>query len=829
MLNCNIALLPVADDCADVAKSCGIRGEICIQGSQLSRGYLNDPTLTQSRFCEEKDLAPICCGGESKLHSAYESSILMNQADRIKCQRSTWLRTGDVGWWDGHRLHVIGRLDNQVKFRGRRVDLGEVDAALAATSAVTALIRQAATVILPAGVLSSISQDMILTFVVPCAELLSLLQKDEDNHDNRLEIASPGSARRFFSLGPGTGGTSLQLFCRQRVPAYMIPARFVAVSDIPLGRTGKLDLVGLRAEYIEHTHLRAQQVQQPQQLQPTSTEECATSPNNTSNLTEDDLGRGIVDSLDEDAGAVAEIEAIVGDVWREVLGLSEIGPYDNFFHLGGTSIQALAMVNLLRVRLQKTAAQFDQSVAHAKVRFCGLNRKPRLRHYASFIAWMSMTAPNASPEAAASFGAVLDDKLATDVYDTDISSSGAVSTESRRIHGQHKAEELLYALDEAMPAESDTRDVAAHAMRAAAAGGALSVIRFMMDAGLCNADGFVTRKHQGTTPLSVAIRNGRDATVRYLLQKGANVNFHDDQWLSPLHVAAGVTRPARLKPNEAKGQMTAKESRVQYAQDANVSGSVEDDVSIVQLLVEAKAAVRARDHTRWTPLHYAAWAGRDSTVRCLLDLARAGKGMEDEVHAGSATMKKRSVVSAGRQQADAKRIKEFTNLLNAKDRWSRTALSWAVFRNHVAVVRQLLERGASLRAKLPMGSKGKRRKVPQKRHLGRANNTWSTILQLSLQSPWRSCGDTDILQLLLEAKADPTECGSTGKSGIDTATEQQQRRLESRVETEANPEDQPNNAGAVKIFGNDVAAVPGNLVSQTPELALLLQFAKKSL
>ena len=127
----------------------------------------------------------------------------------------------------------------------------------------------------------------------------------------------------------------------------------------------------------------------------------------------------------------------------------------------------------------------------------------------------------------------------------------------------------------------------------------------MMDAGLCNADGFVTRKHQGTTPLSVAIRNGRDATVRYLLQKGANVNFHDDQWLSPLHVAAGVTRPARLKPNEAKGQMTAKESRVQYAQDANVSGSVEDDVSIVQLLVEAKAAVRARDHTRWTPLHYA--------------------------------------------------------------------------------------------------------------------------------------------------------------------------------------------------------------------------------
>lgn len=54
-------------------------------------------------------------------------------------------------------------------------------------------------------------------------------------------------------------------------------------------------------------------------------------------------------------------------VSRSCVPQSEIGPYDNFFHLGGTSIQALAMVNLLRVRLQKTAAQFDQSVAHAKV------------------------------------------------------------------------------------------------------------------------------------------------------------------------------------------------------------------------------------------------------------------------------------------------------------------------------------------------------------------------------------------------------------------------------------------------------------------------------
>jgi non-ribosomal peptide synthetase component F len=41
-----------------------------------------------------------------------------------------WMRTGDLGRWDGCHLHVLGRVDAQVKVRGRRVDLGEVDAAV---------------------------------------------------------------------------------------------------------------------------------------------------------------------------------------------------------------------------------------------------------------------------------------------------------------------------------------------------------------------------------------------------------------------------------------------------------------------------------------------------------------------------------------------------------------------------------------------------------------------------------------------------------------------------------------------------------------------------
>lgn len=147
MLNCSVALLPVpvAADSTDFVseeKTCEIRGEICIQGPQLSRGYLNDPILTQSRFCERKDLAPLCWGGggsgggASNFQGACCASSVSTTTPADTTQpprRSVWLKTGDLGWWDGHRLHVVGRLDNQVKFRGRRVDLGEVDAALVST------------------------------------------------------------------------------------------------------------------------------------------------------------------------------------------------------------------------------------------------------------------------------------------------------------------------------------------------------------------------------------------------------------------------------------------------------------------------------------------------------------------------------------------------------------------------------------------------------------------------------------------------------------------------------------------------------------------------
>jgi amino acid adenylation domain-containing protein len=82
----------------------GLRGEICIAGDGVARGYLNRVELTAEKFVRD--------------------SFSTVAGDRM-------YRTGDLGRWlpDG-RLDVLGRADQQVKLRGFRIELGEIEAVL---------------------------------------------------------------------------------------------------------------------------------------------------------------------------------------------------------------------------------------------------------------------------------------------------------------------------------------------------------------------------------------------------------------------------------------------------------------------------------------------------------------------------------------------------------------------------------------------------------------------------------------------------------------------------------------------------------------------------
>ncbi|MGW5498210.1 amino acid adenylation domain-containing protein [Streptomyces olivaceoviridis] len=151
----------------------GVPGEMWIDCPGLARGYLNRPELTAEKFTVvDVDGAP----------------------------RRVY-RTGDQARWlpDG-RLEFVGRADNQVKLRGYRVELGEVETALLAHPAVAG-----ATVMLREDVPGA---QRLVAYVVP--------------------------------VGP-LDASALRAHLRRDLPDYMVPAAFVPLECIPLTPNGKTD------------------------------------------------------------------------------------------------------------------------------------------------------------------------------------------------------------------------------------------------------------------------------------------------------------------------------------------------------------------------------------------------------------------------------------------------------------------------------------------------------------------------------------------------------------------------------------------------------------
>jgi amino acid adenylation domain-containing protein len=154
----------------------GVRGELYIGGVQVARGYWKRPELTAERFVEDR------FGGEA--------------GGRL-------YRTGDGCRWmaDGN-LEYLGRLDSQVKVRGFRVELGEIEAVLGGHEGVS----QAAVV----------------------------------------AREGAGGGKELVAYVVGREGVepeveSLRSHLGMRLPEYMVPGEFVAVDRLPLNPSGKVD------------------------------------------------------------------------------------------------------------------------------------------------------------------------------------------------------------------------------------------------------------------------------------------------------------------------------------------------------------------------------------------------------------------------------------------------------------------------------------------------------------------------------------------------------------------------------------------------------------
>lgn len=174
----NTEILLLKEDGAEAAA--GETGEIFIRGSGLGRGYWRDPEKTGAAFVSN----PL-----SKIPE-----------DRI-------YRTGDLGKRDEDGLlRFAGRRDHQVKYLGYRIDLGEIETAMASTPGV--------------------------------GEAVAIL----DGPD-------PRRPEELIGFYDSDSGAEIDAVCRRLaacLPAYMIPRRIIPLDRIPRNERGKIDRGALR-------------------------------------------------------------------------------------------------------------------------------------------------------------------------------------------------------------------------------------------------------------------------------------------------------------------------------------------------------------------------------------------------------------------------------------------------------------------------------------------------------------------------------------------------------------------------------------------------------
>ncbi|RFU40051.1 amino acid adenylation domain-containing protein [Actinomadura logoneensis] len=238
----------------------GVPGELWLGGPGVADGYRGRPELTAAAFVRAED-------------------------------GSTVYRSGDrVGWRPdgsgGHVLVFLGRRDNQIKLRGYRIELDEIDAVLRDHPSVT-----------DAAVNAGSGADAAL----------------------RAHVVAPEH------IPDETLFAELEAHARDRLPAYMVPRTWIRHAELPRTISGKLDRRAL-------------------------------SPATTDNTADGLADEGPERASEGDGGPASDtgegtLVGLVAEVWEAVLKTRGLGPDDEFFALGGTSLLATRATVRLREAL----------------------------------------------------------------------------------------------------------------------------------------------------------------------------------------------------------------------------------------------------------------------------------------------------------------------------------------------------------------------------------------------------------------------------------------------------------------------------------------------
>jgi len=154
----------------------GVPGELYIGGVGVGRGYVNAPALTAERF----------------IPSPFEDQ----PGERL-------YKTGDLAFYDPDgKIEFLGRIDHQVKIRGLRVELGEIESVFRSHPSVGDVV---------------------------------VVQREDE----------PGDKRLVAYLTPSRGQVpvvaDLRALLKEKLPEYMTPSAFVVLNELPLTPSGKID------------------------------------------------------------------------------------------------------------------------------------------------------------------------------------------------------------------------------------------------------------------------------------------------------------------------------------------------------------------------------------------------------------------------------------------------------------------------------------------------------------------------------------------------------------------------------------------------------------
>jgi amino acid adenylation domain-containing protein len=250
----------------------GVMGELYIGGAGVARGYWRQAGMTAEKFVPNP-----FSGSGTRLY-----------------------RTGDqVQWLVDGSLEFLGRMDHQVKLRGYRIELTEIEAVL-----------------------------LQFPGVRSCAAIVR-----EDKPGIQCLVV-------YVVAESGTGsGKEWQNHLQGRLPLYMVPAMYVALEHLPCTPNGKLDRRALPSPQEDHT---------------------------------------------EYLGPRTSTEAVVAEIWAEVLKREKVGIDENFFEIGGHSLLATQVLSRIRNQFQvdlSLRSLFERpTVAHVAEQITLAQLEPFLVH-----------------------------------------------------------------------------------------------------------------------------------------------------------------------------------------------------------------------------------------------------------------------------------------------------------------------------------------------------------------------------------------------------------------------------------------------------------------